>query len=177
MAAKHHGEIEHRYREMMARTFGQTDMCAMDLFRNLMKTSHILTALTDRNLSKYNLTIAKLRLLFWLKLRSDEGEGMLASELSRFQGIMPNTVSSLLTSLRRAGLIEQVSHISDRRKRVIRITATGIDLLEEIGPEHHAFMRTLFQSLTDEEIKTMNLLMNKLIVALKTASNYDSENR
>jgi DNA-binding MarR family transcriptional regulator len=173
MVAKHHGEIEKRYRDMMARAFGQSDTCTMDLFRNLMRTSHIVTALVDRHLSKHNLTIAKLRLLFWLKLRSDEGEGMLASELSHFQGIMPNTVSSLLGSLRRAGLVEQVSHISDRRKRVIRITAAGIDLLHEIGPEHHAFMRTLFQELSDEEIQTLNSLLTKLVTSMKANANFD----
>jgi DNA-binding MarR family transcriptional regulator len=158
-------DIQFRMREVISRTYGEEALGALDLFRQLMKTTGIITMITERQLSKHNLTLAKLRLLFWLKMRGETDKnsgGLLPSELSKFQGIMPNTVSSLLSSLRKAGLIEQGEHISDRRKRIIKITQAGRDLLDEISPEHHTFLGNLFDALTPEEIETLTLLLNKL---------------
>jgi DNA-binding MarR family transcriptional regulator len=163
-------DSEARFREMLERSFGDVDMSAMELFRNLMKTYHLLNGLTERHIARYNLSTAKLRILYWLKIRADdgaEGGGLLPSELSRFQGVTPNTMSSLLNSLREAGLIEQINHPVDRRKRIITITPKGLELLSDVGPVHHKYIRTLLVDLSEEERQILSTLLRKLGQSLK----------
>jgi DNA-binding MarR family transcriptional regulator len=92
-----------------------------------------------------------------------ETEGMLPSEISKMQGVMPNTVSSSLASLRDAGLIEQASHPIDGRKRVMRITPAGHDALAAIAPVQREFLEVLFDHFSDEEMSTLNRLLTKLL--------------
>ncbi len=164
------GDNEARLRAMLERSFGEHDMSTMELFGNLMKTYHILNGLTERHVARHNLSTAKMRILYLLKMRAvdgAEGGGLLPSELSRFHGVTPNTISSLLNSLRDAELIEQINHPVDRRKRIIKITPKGLDLLREVGPAHHEYVRALLSDLSEEERQILNTLLRKLGQSLK----------
>jgi DNA-binding MarR family transcriptional regulator len=167
----HVGDNEARYRAFLESSFGgETDMSTMELFGNLLKTYHILSSLAERNIARHSLSTAKLRILYWLKMRAAdgaEGGGLLPSELSRFHGVTPNTISSLLNSLREAELIEQLNHPVDRRKRIIKITQKGLDLLQEVGPEHFRYVRDLLTDLSAEERQILNTLLRKLSQSLK----------
>ncbi len=165
-----HAEIEARYHQMMMRSLGESGLSAADLFRNLAKTYHILENLAEKRIARYNLSLAKMRILWWLKMRDDEGlegGGLLPSELSRFQGVTPNTMSSLLTSLRESGLIERINHPDDRRKRVIKITQAGRDILTQVSPEHIDFLREMFADLSEEERQILITLLKKITFSVK----------
>ncbi len=170
MDIRHPGDIDNRYRDMIKNTLGDVDISAIELFRSMAKSFHMLTGLLERDLARNNLSGAKLRVLLWLKLRQDEGSnggGMLPSELSRFQGVTPNTMSSLLTSLREAGLIEQINHPKDRRKRVIKITPAGLDALRTLGPAHYRYIAELLGELSEEERQILITLLHKVISSVK----------
>lgn len=166
-------DLEARYREAITRAHGESGLSALDLFRHLAITYHMLENLAEKQIARYNLSLAKMRILWWLKMRDDEGSeggGLLPSELSRFQGVTPNTMSSLLTSLRESGLIEQINHPLDRRKRVIRITQAGRDLLKQVSPEHANFLRELFADLSEEERQILITLLKKVTFSIKNRS-------
>jgi DNA-binding MarR family transcriptional regulator len=76
---------------------------------------------------------------------------------------MPNTISSLIASLRQAGLIAQVTHPSDGRKRIIKITDVGKAVLADLGPHQRTFVQELFENFSDEEIRSFSQLLNKLL--------------
>jgi DNA-binding MarR family transcriptional regulator len=170
MDIRRSGDMDNRYREMIRSTLGDVDISAIELFRSMAKSFHMLTGLLERDLARNNLSGAKLRVLLWLKLRQDEGAnggGMLPSELSRFQGVTPNTMSSLLTSLREAGLIEQINHPQDRRKRVIKITPAGLDTLRTLGPTHYRYIAELLEALSEEERQILITLLHKVISSIR----------
>ncbi|MCC7446209.1 MAG: MarR family transcriptional regulator [Anaerolineae bacterium] len=163
-------DMESRYREMVTRVHGESGLSALDLFRHLAITYHVVENLAEKQVSRYGLSLAKMRILWWLKMRDDEdieGGGLLPSELSRFQGVTPNTMSSLLTSLRESGLIEQINHPLDRRKRIIRITTSGLDLLKQVGPEHANFLREMFADLSEEERHILITLLKKITFSVR----------
>lgn len=139
---------------------GDTDLTWMHTFRNLMKAHNVVAALMEKRMARFGLSLAKSRLLFWLAMRDQEG--VLPSELSRFQGIQPNTVTTLVASLREAGLIEQVAHGQDRRKRVIKITQTGRDLIRKFGPGHHDVVEALLGDLSPEAVAEFNQTLTNI---------------
>ena len=164
-------EIRARYRDMLRRAFGDVDDSSIELFGNLMRAQHLISSVMERHMSQYDLSRAKLGLLMWLNTLDKDGaeSGLLPSQLSKMQGVMPNTVSSLLNSLREQGLIEQLRHPQDRRKRIICITQAGRDLLAEVGPHYHGFVRELFAGLTDDEKKDLIALMHKMFQSIEGA--------
>ena len=164
-------EIKTRYREMMRRVFSAADDKAIELFGNLMKIQHMISGIMERHMSQYDLSRAKFGILMWLNALDQDGtnSGLLPSELSKMRGVMPNTVSSLLNSLREQGLIEQIRHPQDRRKRIIRITQAGRDLIRQVGPVYHDFIKDLFCGMSDSDKQELNTLLNKASVSIEDA--------
>ncbi|MBX3086243.1 MAG: MarR family transcriptional regulator [Anaerolineae bacterium] len=153
--------LEQHHRDLLRRYFGEGESVWMETFRSLMKVSNMVQALSEKGLDKHGMSMAKIRMLFMLLMRDEEG--MLPSELSRLQGVMPNTISSLIASLREAGMIAQVAHPSDRRKRIIKITDAGRAMLTDLGPHQRNFVQMMFENFSDDEVHQFSLLINKLI--------------
>ncbi len=171
------------YLNTIRRLFGSTELSelsAVELFHHLTKAHVMLMSLSERRLNRYGMSVPKMKLLFRLAAREDEGidgGGLLPSELSRYQGVMPNTVSSLLSSLREAGLIEQANHPKDRRKRIIKITHAGRDMLNEIGPQHHAVVCEVLGVLDEDERQTMISLLRKIISSIEAVCDVEEGTR
>ena len=70
-------------------------------------------------------------------------------------------VSRLIDRLHQKGLIERTTSATDRRKLDLLISASGLALLAEIDPVVEA-MEEGFESLTSEEIQTVNELLDRL---------------
>lgn len=171
-------EKERAFHEMIRRDTHGADPASIEMFRGIMKVSAMITSLADKHLARFGLTMAKMRLLFLLHYRGSD-KGLLPSELSKFQGVMPNTVTSLVNSLRASGLIEQIEHIHDKRKRLIRITDAGRNLIKQVGPEHIHFVETLFEELSPDLREQMahglGSLTDKLITLhADSVSDHDS---
>jgi DNA-binding MarR family transcriptional regulator len=58
------------------------------------------------------------------------------------------TITELLDSLERRGLVRRVASTEDRRLRLVEITPDGLDLLERLLPEFHHAERHLVRGLT-----------------------------
>jgi DNA-binding MarR family transcriptional regulator len=150
----------------------------MIAFFTMLKTMGMLNALGERHMERYGLSNAKVRVLYLLKARHDMGErGLLPSELSRFQGVQPNTITSLVAGLVEEGYIERTEHPLDKRKRIIQISSVGLDILEQIRPSHEQFITELMGVLTEEEQRTLTTVMQKLgdVVGMKLCDGEESE--
>lgn len=154
-------DLEQTYRQRLHALIGDHEAGTLNVFRNLMKASGMLGALHEKRLARHNMSTAKMRLLFWLAMRDEEG--LMPSELGKIQGIMPNTVTSLVNGLREAGLVEQGSHPDDRRKKIIWITPAGKAAIRDLAPSHNAFVEQVFDHLTHEQLDTLNTLLLSLI--------------
>jgi DNA-binding MarR family transcriptional regulator len=178
MDPRHKSDHEARFRKMFSRGFSPEEQSTIELMRTLHIANRLIDNFAERNTAKYHLSTAQMRILYWLKMHEDEAidGGLLPSELSKFQGVTPNTVSSLLNHLRVAGLIEQVNHPDDRRKRIIKITQSGRDLLSQMEPDHMNSLRDMFSGLSHEERQILVTLLWKLIQSVKTRMECENEN-
>ncbi len=151
---------------------------SMDLVRNVHKAHHVLDAAHDEYLKPYNLTTAKFRLLMWLLACEKVGydDGLLPSELSRFQGISPNTVSSLLSGLQEQGLIQRAKHSTDHRKQIITISDAGRDLFNQISTRYLDYMHATLSGLSHEEREILITLLKKMVVSIQSATEAEHHN-
>jgi DNA-binding MarR family transcriptional regulator len=72
-------------------------------------------------------------------------------------------VSRLVERLRKAGLVERKSSEIDRRAVDVQITAKGLSLLEIVDKDLPDLEDSLKESLSEEEITTLNSLLDKVL--------------
>lgn len=164
-------------RDVFRRAFGEPDSAyetsQMRLFTMVHRAYNVVSTVNEDFLRPYNLTGAKLRMLAWLKACDKIGynDGLLPSQLSRFQNVSPNTTSSLLHGLQKQGLIRRVKHPTDNRKYIITITDAGREVIDEVGPRYFQFMKSVSGGLSSEENQILITLLNKLTNNLLEATN------
>lgn len=143
---------------------GVEDARGIELIRLVNATARMLEVIADHRLQEKGLSVPRLRLLLWLHAAEHHGnkDGLSPSRLSEFQHISKNTVSSLLDSLEKQGLVERTLNRADKRKFNIRITRAGRDLMRKTLPAHSANLTRAFAGLNIEEQNDLLKLLRKL---------------
>ncbi len=161
------------YREIFRAAFGdlRDDESIMSLIRNVHHAYHVMDSAHEEYLKPFALTGAKLRMLTWLLACDKVGyaDGLLPSQLSRFQNVSPNTVSSLLAGLEDQRWIERTKHPTDNRKQIITITDSGRTLLQSVFPKYKQFIDSTMIGLSREEREILVTLLNKLTQSMQDA--------
>lgn len=94
--------------------------------------------------------------------------------------VTSGTMTSLLDTLERRGLIRRVSHPSDRRKLLIEITEEARGIVDRMLPRVHAASRDAFATLSDAECETLVGLLERVqaqLHALEQEARSDSDER
>jgi len=147
----------------------------IELFRSLAASTRLFEVIADHHLQAAGLSAPRFRLLVWLHVEEMRGnkQGISPSQLSHFQHVTKNTVSSLLASLEEQGLIERALSREDRRKFNIRLSDAGRELICSILPQHSTFVAETLACLTVQEQATLVKLLHKLQMAfLEKASRH-----
>jgi|SRR5947209_547601 len=76
--------------------------------------------------------------------------------------VTSGTMTSLLDTLERRGLIRRVPHPTDRRKLLIDITDEARSILDRLLPRVHGAERDAFAVLSDEECTTLVELLERV---------------
>ena len=98
---------------------------------------------------------AQRRVLRILKASGEMSQQALQDQL----GIRPGSISELLAKMEERGLIERAQSSQDRRRRVLRITKEGLELIQRSPEEEDS---TLFGKLSEEERGQLRQLLSKL---------------
>jgi DNA-binding MarR family transcriptional regulator len=133
---------------------------------NLIRTANRLLAQIDRRRH----TVADLSASGVQILAVVEGAGeplpphIIAERLL----ITSGTMTSLLDTLERRGLVRRVAHPSDRRKLLIDITDEARTILDRMLPRVHGASRDAFAGLSDAECETLVGLLERVQARLET---------
>jgi DNA-binding MarR family transcriptional regulator len=89
------------------------------------------------------------------------------SPTSLYRGLMRTSgaMSQRLESLERKGLIERALDPADRRGVVVKLTAKGRRLVDDVAAEHLANERRLLAPLSRTELNDLATLLKKLLLA------------
>jgi DNA-binding MarR family transcriptional regulator len=108
-----------------------------------------------------------------MRLWDDEKNGSIGptpSDISRFQQVKKNTISSMLRKLEEDDLIERKLDPTDKRRFHIRLTEKGKDLAERLSPKFAFFQNELASGLTSTEREELINLLTKLFESLMDRS-------
>jgi DNA-binding MarR family transcriptional regulator len=138
---------------------GITETHGVDVLRMISMLANVYDVIVQAHMREENLSAPRWRLLLHLYAAELRGEAAVSpTQLSRFQNVTKNTVSSLLRSLEEDGLIE--------RELDRRLSASGRELIRSSTPGHVAYLNHLVSDLSPTEIDQMQALLDKLHASL-----------
>jgi DNA-binding MarR family transcriptional regulator len=126
---------------------------------NIVYTSNWLLNLHTEKLKPYNLTVQQFNILRILR-----GQHPNVVNLKLIKERMldkMSDVSRLVERLREKGFVDRKTCPSDRRHIDVCITNEGLELLKKLDSDLKA-INSLFSSLSNDEIRTLNDLLDKL---------------
>jgi DNA-binding MarR family transcriptional regulator len=129
----------------------------------ISRTNQKLSNYLTRKFKSYDITPEQWGLLnrLW------EKDGISQKELSEISIKDQTTVTRILDKLERKGLIKRQTSPDDRRSFLIFLTDTGRSLESKLVPIAYEVLDEALQGLSEEEIKQMKLLLNKIFMNIE----------
>ncbi len=142
------------------------DLEFMYNFSRAMHLFHKVTILTESYFHKTGLSKGRFLILVNL-LVTDPEEGASISDLCPFYQVSSATMTGLLDTLEREGMIERIPNPTDRRKVNVRLTEKGRQFMMEFLPRHQASARKMARHLTEQDRAEMPRILGKLVAGIE----------
>ena len=149
-----------------SREFPDLDPSATEAFLHLLRCGDGAYGAIETHLAAKGLSQGRFSVLmtFWRACRNNHncGQTLSPAELADRTGVTRATITGLVDSLERDGLVTRTPDPADRRMSSVRLTSKGEQLLGEILPSHFQRMAWLLAPLSEEERQTMFRLLSKI---------------
>jgi DNA-binding MarR family transcriptional regulator len=126
---------------------------------NLIRAQSLLAAELNNRFRPFGLTGSTFNVLMIL---DGEAEPLSPHEIGERLLVTRGTVTGLLDTLQRQGLVKRVPHPDDRRMLLIELTDRGRTVLRETWPAHFPAQTEMLSVLSDTEKETLVRLLGKL---------------
>lgn len=145
--------------EQLARREPQIDPSAIRTSLILLRVASQVSASLDEEFSRFGLSQGRFTVLMLL---FHAREGMSPARLAEAAGVRRPTISGLLDSLDRAGLIERRGDPNDHRASIVTMTASAEGLLKRILPILCGKHATLMSTLSGAERSLLSSLLERV---------------
>jgi DNA-binding MarR family transcriptional regulator len=147
-----------------ARNFPDLDPSACDAYLNLLRAGDEAYRHSESFFNEHGMSPGRFTVLMLLydKLRG-EPLPRTPAELADKAGVTRATITGLVDTLERDGLVTREHDAGDRRMMQVHLTPKGHAALKEILPGHFKRMAALMAPLSEHERKTLVRLLNKVV--------------
>ena len=165
---------KHLVRHLMKYT-NEVDLQGLELGALIRVVANYYNAAITQKTEAGELSGPRMGILLRLMAMEESGQtqGMNPTEISHFQNVKKNTISSLIRGLEESGLVERALDPNDKRAFKIRISQKGKDLVKSSGPKRLKLMNDLSSGLTTDEKILLIQLLEKLRKSIHDNTNYD----
>jgi MarR family transcriptional regulator, organic hydroperoxide resistance regulator len=148
-------------RDIRARVGGQhLDFAAMAAVSNIYRAANVIRNHMERKvLSGEDLSWAAFTVLFVLWIWGDQQTRHLAAEA----GVTKGTLTGVLKTLERRGLVRRQAHESDGRLVLVSLEPKGLGVIERLFPAFNMGEAFVSASLTDREKDQLASLLRTII--------------
>ncbi len=151
-----------------AQAHPELDPSAAEVFLHLLRSGDEVFRVVDRHFARHQISEGRFGVLMalWSSAERPGGDGRQAlspAELAEHTGVTRATITGLVDTLERDGLVARSPHVEDRRMRSVSLTPRGSALLRRILPEHFRRMAWLMATLDEQERVTLVRLLGKVL--------------
>jgi MarR family transcriptional regulator, 2-MHQ and catechol-resistance regulon repressor len=129
----------------------------------IVRAGEAFVALANRALSGYQLSPAARQALAVL---DGAGEPLSPTEIARRLIVTTASVTSLLDTLERRGLVERRADPADRRRLLVAITPPAQDLVRQYVPEIVALQGTVMDGISEEDRQQLIAVLTRIREAI-----------
>jgi DNA-binding MarR family transcriptional regulator len=147
-----------------AKAFPDLDPSACEAFLHLLRAGDLAFQLGETYFAEHNITPGRFAVLMLLlqKTRNCPQAGTPA-ELAEMCGVTRATMTGLVDTLERDGLVKREPDTHDRRMMSVHLTAKGQAQMAAILPGHFRRIAAMMQSLSVPERRTLAQLLGKIL--------------
>ena len=132
----------------------------------IVRAGEAFVALANRALSGYQLSPAARQALAVL---DGAGEPLSPTEIARRLIVTTASVTSLLDTLERRGLVERRADPADRRRLLVAITPPAQDLVRQYVPEVVALQGAVMNGISEEDRQQLIAILTRIREAIAAA--------
>jgi DNA-binding MarR family transcriptional regulator len=152
-----------------SREFPDLDPSATEVFLHLLRAGDEAFRVVEAHLAQHDITQGRFGVMMALwgncqRAGTETEKPLTPAELADRTGVTRATMTGLVDTLERAGLVTRTPHPEDRRMMCVGLTKRGERLLADIMPEHFRRMAWLMAPLSENERKTFVRLLSKVLV-------------
>ena len=160
-----------------AKEFPDLDPWACAVYLHLLRAGDEVFEVAERNLNRHDISSGRFGVLMLLwggaRSRNPEGNGdddpclapgpRTPAKLADAAGVTRATMTGLVDTLERDGLVRRVPDKEDRRMMSVVLTPKARQFLSDMLPGHFQLMAALTSTLSESERQTLVALLNKVI--------------
>jgi DNA-binding MarR family transcriptional regulator len=154
-----------------AKLFPQLDPSACEVFLHLLRTGDEAFRVTEAHFHSRGLSQGRFTVLMLLCDKTCGCSHIYTpAQLAEKAGVTRATMTGLIDTLERDGMVVRTPDAADRRQITVQLTPRGLSFLNEILPEHFRRIASLLSVLTENERRAMVRLLGK--IAARAADAY-----
>jgi DNA-binding MarR family transcriptional regulator len=146
-----------------AKEFPDLDPSACEAILHILRAGDTAFQMGESYFASHNITPGRFAVLMLLlkKTKGCTAAGTPA-ELAEMSGVTRATMTGLIDTLERDGLVKREPDPTDRRMMSVNLTPKGVGLMHEILPGHFQRIASLMAPLNEGERKTLVRLLTKI---------------
>jgi DNA-binding MarR family transcriptional regulator len=153
---------------MLKKRHPEMDLDMVRFFARLMMDFHRIPIMIDRYFRDSGLSRGRFMVMIHL-YTLDEEDGASISEIIDHYPVSSATMTGIIDTLQREGLIERLRNPRDRRRVNVRMTSAGRDFMNGFLPAHHGNLLHFTAGLTLEERAALLDLMMRFFQGVRDA--------
>jgi len=129
---------------------------------NIYYTASCVKKRADEFFRPFGLTDVQFNVLMLLHHQSTPEEGLSQAQLSDMMLVNRANTTSLIDRMEKTGLVVRTSDASDRRYKIVKLTARGRKLLADVEPLYAKEVRKVMAALKEAEQKKLITALEKI---------------
>ncbi|AFM40042.1 transcriptional regulator [Desulfosporosinus acidiphilus SJ4] len=126
----------------------------------LLRTASDISKLFESNFAKHGLSEGRFTIL--MLLYRQDNHLLSPASLSQKAEVTRATMTGLISGLETQGFIEKVPNPNDQRGYLVHLCQKGLDLLNEILPNHYMLNASIMSGLEQSQLNELMSLLNAL---------------
>lgn len=146
-----------------SKLFHDLDPSATEVFLHLLRAGDEAFRVAGSHLAEHSLSKGRFMVLMLLLNQSGpHGRRCTPAELADLSRVTRATMTGLIDTLERDGLVKREPDLTDRRMMWVTLTEKGRSVLQTLLPPHFQRMAALMAPLSEPERHTLVELLNKI---------------